>query len=279
MKKSFLVILASTIILATVFPLLLTACVPVVVVTAENLVQNPGFEEPTNGCTGAPDNWTPTGASLGRSTDDYSGNCSAYINGTDSSYTQTVRVEGVTFYRFGGYIKANESTATLELTIQDSDGELVESSVLYLINQSITTLETYVLLSTNQTVWEKNIVYLGTPDTAYYAVIKLEMTPGENASNPEAWFDDILLEAKAECFIATAAYGTPLVEEIEVLRQFRDEYLVTNPAGRLLVSLYYTSSPPLAHLISKHDSLKAVTRMALEPIIWFCSRIIAPPSP
>jgi hypothetical protein len=123
------------------------------------------------------------------------------------------------------------------------------------------------------------MVYFYSPETAYYAVIKLEMTPEGGASNPEAWFDDVLLEEKYECFIATAAYGTPLAEDIEVLRQFRDEYLLTNPAGRLAVSLYYTSSPPLADYISKNEGLRAITRVALEPITWLCSRITVPPSP
>ncbi len=34
------------------------------------------------------------------------------------------------------------------------------------------------------------------------------------------------------CFIATAAYGTPLHADINVLRDFRDEYMMPNPAGR-----------------------------------------------
>ena len=230
----------------------------------ENLIQNPGFEEPVNGCGGTPDNWPSTGTSLGRSTDAHSGNCSAYIYGADSSYTQTVAIEAITLGRFAVYMKASEATAKVEIRIRDSGHEdLLEP----------------VVLSTNQTVWEKNIAYIATPDTAYYAVIKLEMTPEGDASNPKAWFDDILLEEQYECFIATAAYGTPLAEEIDVLRQFRDEYLLTNPAGELLVSLYYTSSPPLANLISKQEGLRAVIRMALEPITWLCSRITAPPSP
>jgi len=268
MKRSFLVILAKTSILATVFPLLLTACVPEFVVTGENLIQNPGFEEPTNGCTGAPDNWTPAGTSLGRSTDAHFGDCSAYIYGANSSYTQTVRVKAVAVYRFGGYIKANESTATLELTILDSDGELVESGVLWLTDSTAMKLEAHVLLSTNQTVWEKNIVYYGTPETAYDAVIKLEMTPEGGASNPEAWFDDIVLEEKAECFIATAAYGTSTAEEIDTLRAFRDEVLLQNSLGSQLVTLYYEVSPPVADFISENSLLRTLVReLVIEPMV------------
>ena len=37
------------------------------------------------------------------------------------------------------------------------------------------------------------------------------------------------------CFIATAAYGTPMAEEIQILREVRDGYLLTNTAGRALV--------------------------------------------
>jgi len=69
------------------------------------------------------------------------------------------------------------------------------------------------------------------------------------------------------CFIATAAYGTPLAEEIEVLRQFRDEYLLTNPPGRLFVSVYYRSSPPLADFIDDHPALKPMVRAGLSPTV------------
>ena len=281
MKRSFLGILVSTIILVIVMPLLFTSCsgIPVVEMTAINVVQNTGFEEPTGNVTSLPDNWTSTNTSLGRSTDAYSGNFSAYIYGADSSYRQTVRVKAVALYRFAGYIKSSESTATINLTVQDSDGELLASELLWMTEALALKLSTNVILSTNQTVWEKDMVYFYSPETAYNAVITLAMTPDGNASTPEAWYDDILLEEKYECFIATAAYGTPLTEEIEVLRQFRDEYMLTNLEGRLLTSLYYTYSPPLADYISKHESLRAITRMALEPITWLCSRITNPPSP
>ena len=38
------------------------------------------------------------------------------------------------------------------------------------------------------------------------------------------------------CWIATAAYSTPTADEVQILRQFRDEYLLTNPMGRAFIS-------------------------------------------
>jgi hypothetical protein len=69
------------------------------------------------------------------------------------------------------------------------------------------------------------------------------------------------------CFIATAAYGTPMAEEIDVLREFRDEYLLTGRLGRLLVGLYYRISPPVAGFIAEHPGLKPVVRAGLLPAV------------
>jgi len=69
------------------------------------------------------------------------------------------------------------------------------------------------------------------------------------------------------CFIATAAYGSPMAEEIEILRQFRNEYLLTNPLGQALVDLYYSISLPIADLITEHPSLKPIVRLGLLPAV------------
>jgi len=69
------------------------------------------------------------------------------------------------------------------------------------------------------------------------------------------------------CFIATAAYGTPMAEEIQILREFRDEYLLTNAVGRALVDAYYTISPPIAEFITEHPSLKPIVRAGLLPAV------------
>jgi hypothetical protein len=69
------------------------------------------------------------------------------------------------------------------------------------------------------------------------------------------------------CFIATAAYGTPMAEEIQILREFRDEYLLTNPVGQAFTDLYYKFSPPIANFITDHPSLKPIVRAGLLPAV------------
>ncbi|MCM8764373.1 MAG: hypothetical protein NC830_03285 [Candidatus Omnitrophica bacterium] len=71
------------------------------------------------------------------------------------------------------------------------------------------------------------------------------------------------------CFIATAAFGTNLAKEVEILRQFRDRILLKFKAGEHFVSWYYTHSPSLAYYIERHNVLKMVVRLALYPLIAF----------
>ncbi|MBN1762634.1 MAG: hypothetical protein JW878_06130 [Methanomicrobia archaeon] len=72
-----------------------------------------------------------------------------------------------------------------------------------------------------------------------------------------------------ECFIATAAYDSPVDEHLEVLRAFRDTVLLTNPVGRFIVGTYYTTSPPIADAVAESDNLRAATRLfLLTPLIY-----------
>ena len=70
------------------------------------------------------------------------------------------------------------------------------------------------------------------------------------------------------CFIATAAYGTPMADEIQILRDFRDEYLLTNPMGKILVDIDYRISPPIAGFIINHPSLKPIVRGLGIVLLW-----------
>jgi hypothetical protein len=69
------------------------------------------------------------------------------------------------------------------------------------------------------------------------------------------------------CFIATAAFGSYMEGRVVILREFRDQYLLTNKAGRALVSCYYRHSPSLADTIQESELLKSLTRIVLMPVI------------
>ena len=69
------------------------------------------------------------------------------------------------------------------------------------------------------------------------------------------------------CLIASAAYGTPMKSQIDVLRQVRDTYLLNTAAGSAFVDAYYTLSPPLADFVAKHPAAAATVRVLLTPII------------
>jgi hypothetical protein len=58
-----------------------------------------------------------------------------------------------------------------------------------------------------------------------------------------------------------------MAEEIEILREFRDEYLLTNPVGQAITDFYYRVSPPMAEFITEHPSLKPIVRDGLLPAV------------
>jgi hypothetical protein len=71
------------------------------------------------------------------------------------------------------------------------------------------------------------------------------------------------------CSIATAAYGTPTAEQIDVLREFRDVVLLKSTVGSQFVALYYRLSPPIADFIARSDLLRTLVReLLVDPVVW-----------
>jgi hypothetical protein len=69
------------------------------------------------------------------------------------------------------------------------------------------------------------------------------------------------------CFVATAAYGSPLATELGALRRFRDRYLLSHALGRELVGAYYAYGPKVAEVIARDERLRAAARAALAPVV------------
>lgn len=69
------------------------------------------------------------------------------------------------------------------------------------------------------------------------------------------------------CFIATAAYGSALEPEVQVLRDFRDRWLAPTGPGRAVTALYYRYSPPIAEWIRPSAARRQAVRAVLWPIV------------
>lgn len=69
------------------------------------------------------------------------------------------------------------------------------------------------------------------------------------------------------CFVATAAWGTPMASEIGALRRLRDRYLASHGPGQVVLAAYQTVGPRLADAIRGHERVRAVVRAALRPLV------------
>ena len=69
------------------------------------------------------------------------------------------------------------------------------------------------------------------------------------------------------CFVATAAYGSVMANDVEMLRRFRDTVLQRTVLGELAVEAYYTFGPAVSGIVGESDLLRATARSFLDPIV------------
>jgi len=70
------------------------------------------------------------------------------------------------------------------------------------------------------------------------------------------------------CFIATAAFGSPLDPHVGILKTFGNKYLTQHSMGRKLIKYYYRYSPEIAEYIKEHESIKLIIRYSLIPVVF-----------
>lgn len=147
----------------------------------------------------------------------------------------------------GGSITIAGGSATATITLTPIDDALYEGNQSAVISLT-PNLATYVV---------------GSPASATINIADNESQPPSSGGGGGG------------CFIATAAYGTPMAEEVRYLRAFRDEYLQTNDAGRWFVKQYYKYSPSLADYLREHDGLRTVVRSALSPLVTISKSLVS----
>ncbi len=184
--------------------------------------------------------------------------------------------------------------STLKLTIIESfdfDVSVNPTSVEITQGESTTIIVTVSKLKgTSKTV---KLSLLGLPSEASYSFNPPEVVPpasstleidtgsakGEYILVVVARSDSIEKTARVtlkikekKCFIATATYGSELSDEVNVLRRFRDEIVLSTYSGRRFYAVfnvfYYSWSPYVAKTISSNEFLRSFFRVLLYPLIY-----------
>ena len=107
------------------------------------------------------------------------------------------------------------------------------------------------------------------PETTYFVGIRAV----DDCANPGPIATiEVTTEGRANgevgwCFIATAAYGSVMANDVDLLRHFRDAFLQRSVIGELAVEGYYTVGPALSQAIGESDLLRATARHFLAPIV------------
>lgn len=76
-----------------------------------------------------------------------------------------------------------------------------------------------------------------------------------------------------KCFVATAAYGSELSQQVNYLRLLRDKRLMKSEMGRNFIRLYYRVGPLLAASIEYNSVKRALVRTLLWPIVSVAKRL------
>lgn len=76
-------------------------------------------------------------------------------------------------------------------------------------------------------------------------------------------------QKKSGCFIATAAFGSSLAQQVTAFQNFRDSVLIKNSWGQWLIRFYERISPPFAKFITLHKHIRWLTRKILLCLLRF----------
>jgi len=91
------------------------------------------------------------------------------------------------------------------------------------------------------------------------------ITQAEEVSNEKS------TEEGGGCLIATAAYGSEMSQQVQQLRELRDNQLLKTESGSMFMGtfndIYYSFSPTIADYEREHPMFKEAVKLAITPMI------------
>ena len=201
----------------------------------------------------------------------------ATITGTDGSYSHMVRGGRTVTVTPGmaGYVFTPDSRTypdvSSDITGQDYTGSIIQHTLTINADEGGATQP---VPGTYSYDYGTEVSVTASSDKGYeFAGWSGDVFTGHRYNNPVTITMDsdksltALFDKTGLCFIASAAYGKSSHPHVEILRDFRDVYLMRSPLGRKMVEAYYRYSPDVADIISKHVILRMAVRIHLVPVV------------
>ena len=165
-----------------------------------------------------------------------------------------------------------------ELSFREPDGDLWQRTDEYELrvwngrDQSQTAFEQGLALPRQQKVSPGSTIVIKVPNLRSESSFTVGVRPVGDCLEPQvgfASFDTVIREFTqlTGCFVATAAWGSALAPDVDVLRRVRDEARARNVFAAATADAYARSSPPVADLLARSPTARAVARALLAPVV------------
>jgi len=108
-----------------------------------------------------------------------------------------------------------------------------------------------------------------------FALVVVEETVGKEVVE-EAVVEEVVATQESEekgggCLIATAAYGSEMAPQVQLLREIRDNQLMNTESGSAFMGtfndIYYTFSPTIADMERENPMFKEIVKAGLTPML------------
>jgi len=126
-------------------------------------------------------------------------------------------------------------------------------------------------VTTSQTVSSTSTGISITAPTAWQSTTESTTYPSTQTVSTSTTSNSTWRLPSLRCVIATAAFGSELSPEVQYLRQFRDEKVMSSFGGRMFMSAfnaaYYSFSPRMAAFVAQYAWAAVAVREVIYPLI------------
>lgn len=175
------------------------------------------------------------------------------------------------------YIKLSNACVQMQIIVE-GNGTVSPTSLLWssVGTKSVTVSHTGSTSSQEMLTLQMSLKYMASltvMSIGAYGIIIEENTQTIEISGTPTISEEIEIkpEKKGICFIATATYGSELSPEVQFLRGFRDQGVMSTFAGSQFMAVfnqfYYSFSPSVASVIADNSLVRGVMNVILYPLI------------